>query len=148
MPFKRCTVNGRSGWKYGDEGKCYPGEEGKKKAIAQAIAISKEIPSEGLKLAKKKISFDYDGVASTAKGKEMIKKHIEAGDIVYIISARSNKIPLLKLAQDLGIADNRVYATGSNKAKVEKVNSLDISTHVDNNENVIKDLKGKGDLFK
>ena len=39
MPPKRCTVNGKSGWKWGDNGKCYPGEGGKAKAIAQGKAI-------------------------------------------------------------------------------------------------------------
>jgi hypothetical protein len=39
MPLKRCSIEGKDGWKWGDEGKCYPGPSGKKKAIAQGIAI-------------------------------------------------------------------------------------------------------------
>lgn len=42
MPLKKCSVGGKSGWKYGDSGKCYPGKEGKKKAIKQALAYDKE----------------------------------------------------------------------------------------------------------
>jgi len=40
MPIKRCFLNGRPGFKYGDSGKCYtyePGnEESKKAAMAKA----------------------------------------------------------------------------------------------------------------
>lgn len=39
MPLKRCTVDGKSGWKWGNEGKCYTGKDGKKKAIRQGIAV-------------------------------------------------------------------------------------------------------------
>lgn len=38
MPIKKCTINGKSGYKWGDHGKCYVGEEGKKKAGEQAKA--------------------------------------------------------------------------------------------------------------
>jgi len=36
MPLKRCTKNGKKGWKFGDKGKCYTS---KKDAIKQGIAI-------------------------------------------------------------------------------------------------------------
>lgn len=39
MPLKKCTANGKSGWKWGDAGKCYTGPGAKRKAIAQAVAI-------------------------------------------------------------------------------------------------------------
>lgn len=39
MPLKRCTQDGKSGWKFGDSGKCYVGPEGKKLAIKQGIKI-------------------------------------------------------------------------------------------------------------
>ena len=39
MPLKRCSENKKSGWKWGDSGKCYTGPEGKKKAIRQGISI-------------------------------------------------------------------------------------------------------------
>ena len=38
MPLKKCTVGGKSGWKFGDKGKCYIGPGAKKKAIRQAVA--------------------------------------------------------------------------------------------------------------
>ena len=38
MPVKRCTVKGKSGYKFGDRGTCYPGESGKVKAARQGLA--------------------------------------------------------------------------------------------------------------
>lgn len=39
MPLKKCSSGGKSGWKWGDQGKCYIGKNGKKLAIKQGIAI-------------------------------------------------------------------------------------------------------------
>ena len=39
MPLKKCSEDQKSGWKWGDSGKCYTGPEGKKKAIRQGISI-------------------------------------------------------------------------------------------------------------
>lgn len=38
MPVKRCSSGGKSGWKWGDSGKCYTGANAKKKAQAQGRA--------------------------------------------------------------------------------------------------------------
>jgi len=78
-----------------------------------------------------KVSFDYDDTLSTAKGKEMAKSAIFRGDTVYIISARRDKSGLLATADELGIPHSRVFATGSNKAKEEKVKELGITRHID-----------------
>jgi len=99
------------------------------------------------KFAAIKISFDYDDTLSTSKGKELAKKEIEAGNIVFIISARSDKSPMLLVAKELGIPESRVYATGSNKAKIEKVKELNIAKHYDNNADVIKELGSIGEKF-
>ena len=47
MPLKKCTVNGKSGWKWGDAGKCYTGPDAKEKAMKQAAAIEASQHSEG-----------------------------------------------------------------------------------------------------
>ena len=39
MPLKKCTEDQKSGYKWGNEGKCYTGPEGKKKAIKQGLVI-------------------------------------------------------------------------------------------------------------
>jgi len=39
MPIKQCEVNGKSGYKWGNEGKCYTGPNAREKAKEQGIAI-------------------------------------------------------------------------------------------------------------
>lgn len=39
MPLKQCTKDGKSGWKFGDNGTCYVGSNGKQKALKQARAM-------------------------------------------------------------------------------------------------------------
>jgi 3-deoxy-D-manno-octulosonate 8-phosphate phosphatase KdsC-like HAD superfamily phosphatase len=94
-----------------------------------------------------KVSFDYDETLSTPKGMEMAKNAIERGDEVYIISARREKIGMETRARELGIPLSRVIATGSNKAKVEKIKELKIDKHIDNNRDVIKMIPGVGEKF-
>lgn len=104
------------------------------------------------KMAAKKVSYDYDGVLSTDAGKEKAKRDIAAGNLVYIISARGDKESMLGFAKDLGIPADRVYATGSNKAKIEKIDSLSIEIHTDNNPDVIEQVnalrKARGVKFE
>ena len=97
--------------------------------------------------APEKISFDYDETLSTEKGMELAKQWISKGADVYIISARGSIQPMLTRAQELGIPKSRIYATGSNKAKVEKILQLGISKHYDNNADVIKQLGNIGQLI-
>jgi hypothetical protein len=113
--------------------------------IPDTTDLPKSFKSEG-----EKVSFDYDGVLSTAKGKEKASEEIAEGSIVYIISARSDKEGMLKTAKDLGIPASRVYATGSNKAKVQKIKDLGIYKHYDNNQDVIDNLddsETEGEMF-
>jgi len=97
--------------------------------------------------ATKKISFDYDGVLSTSKGTELAKRLKDEGNTIYIISARGSKDNMLSRVESIGIPTSRIYATGSNKAKVEKIKELGIDIHYDNNPDVIKELDGIGKLF-
>ena len=90
-----------------------------------------------------KISFDYDGTFNTAAGNALAERKRTEGHTIYIISARSNKsgidgdfVPL-----------SRIYATGSNQAKVAKVKELAIDIHYDNNPDVVSDLPGIGRIF-
>lgn len=99
------------------------------------------------KMATEKVSFDYDETLSTVKGMQMAEEWINKGADVYIISARQEKDGMLTRAKALNILESRVYATGSNKAKVEKVKELGITIHYDNNAEVIKELGQVGRLF-
>jgi hypothetical protein len=111
----------------------------------QAVAICNSIWEQHF--ATNKVSFDYDDTLSTSRGKELAKKEIDAGNTIYIISARNEASAMYATADDLGIPHSMVYATGSNKAKVEKVKELGINKHYDNNADVIKELGSVGQKF-
>ena len=113
--------------------------------VEQRAAVCRSAFEE--KMAAEKVSFDYDETLSTAKGMKLAAEWINKGADVYIISARQEKDGMLIRAKALGIPESRVYATGSNKAKVDKVKSLGITIHYDNNEDVIKELGEVGRLF-
>lgn len=128
----------------------YVMNEGTDQEQAAAICYSKwenrNMSAEQM-ITGDKISFDYDGVLSTDKGKELAKSLIDEGKAVYIISARGSVDGMLSTAEDLGISKNHVFATGSNKAKIEKVKELGITTHIDNNPDVISALGSIGQKF-
>lgn len=111
----------------------------------QRAAVCRSTYQENL--AGKKISFDYDDTFSTQKGFDRASRLVEDGATVYIISARQEKDGMLARANKAGIPESRVYATGSNKAKVEKVKELGITKHYDNNADVVKELGEVGVLF-
>ena len=153
MPIKRCTIDGKDGWKYGDEGKCYTGPNAKEKAVRQAIAIGGGEPpiDEKLSVMKEVIekmynnrtSFDWDGTLDTEKGKELWKS---TGGDKWIITARQpDQIgEILKWASENGVPRSRVVATGSNPRKIEKIKELGIGVHWDNNPLVISRIPGIG----
>lgn len=118
-------------------------DEGKESE--QAVAICNSLWEQHF--AGVKISIDYDDTLSTERGKELAKRLINEGDIVYIISARNDIEGMLGVAESLGIPKSRVYATGSNSAKIQKVKDLGITKHYDNNEDVVKELDGIGKKF-
>ena len=93
------------------------------------------------------VSFDYDETITTAKGMTLARQWLAKGVDVYIISARKNKEPMLNRAKELGIPSMKVFATGSNKAKIEKIKELNILKHYDNNPDVIEKLGKIGQLY-
>lgn len=94
-----------------------------------------------------RISLDYDGVLSTVRGLELAKRLINLGHTVYVISARSDKSPIINRTLGLKIPISRIYATGSNKAKVEKIKELLIKKHIDDNADVVNELGNIGEKF-
>ena len=96
-----------------------------------------------------KVSFDWDDTLSTDRGKKLFEEYKKRGDQLYIITARSTPgSDIFQYANKMGILPNRIFATGSNKAKVEKVKELKISKHIDNNQSVIASLFGIGQKFE
>jgi len=96
-----------------------------------------------------KVSFDFDDTLSTKEGLSLAEAKKANGDTLYIISARNTVgQDMLDRAKELGIPESRVFATGSNKAKVEKIRSLGIDKHIDNNQDVINEIPGIGQKFE
>ena len=106
----------------------------------QAVAICYSLWEQ--KQAFAKISYDWDGVGSTAEGKQAILDSIANGDEVFIISARDSKENI-----NIDIPSDHIFATGSNQAKINKIQELGIVKHYDNNPDVVKALGSKGQKF-
>jgi len=89
-----------------------------------------------------KISVDYDGTLSTNRGELMTGQLIKRGNDVYIVTARhsSEGTPVYAVADRLGIPHDKIFFTGG-KPKWPKLKELGIQRHIDNNPNVIADIK-------
>ena len=136
--ISRCMVDPEPMDKYPDEAQRY--------AVCKSI-YDGPVGAYRRAFAPDKISFDYDETLTTEKGMQLAKQWIAKGADVYIISARSNTEPMLTRAKEIGIPNSRIYAMGSNKAKVEQILQLGISKHYDNNADVIKQLGKIGQLI-
>ena len=132
MPVIECS-NGK--WKIGS-GACIYDTKEKATEVWQAILASGAYAAD-----EKKVSYDYDEVISKDQYQQKAMQDIKNGKTVYIISARNSKENMMPVARAVGIPGSRVYATGSNKAKVEKIKSLKIGVHYDNNPDVIKAIQ-------
>jgi uncharacterized protein len=99
----------------------------------------RELRAEG-----ERVSFDYDGTLTTDEGKEYLQKELESGSEVYIISARNDDAELIAFGEEYGIPASRIFATGSNEKKIEKVNELNIVRHYENNDDVLAEIGGVG----
>lgn len=124
MPVRKCS-NGK--WRVGSGACIYDTKE-------KAIKVYQAILAQG-KFKVEKVSLDYDGVLSTDKGKELLKRLLSEGIDVYVVSARREKMNVE------GLPESRVYAVGSNKRKIETIKRLGINTHYDDNPDVIEELK-------
>ena len=116
-----------------------------KKHLSSSSAVAtEEAKAEGGEVVR---IFDFDGTLSTPLGKQLAQHEIKSGTTVYIISARSDASSMYSVADALGIPHSRVYATGSNIAKIEKIKQLGIKKHYDNNRHVIDMLPRIGVSF-
>jgi uncharacterized protein (DUF433 family) len=101
-----------------------------------------------VELARIRVSFDYDDTLTLTKIENIVKRLITAGGTeVYIISSRDNAARMYALSIKLGIPMYRVFAEGSDEAKIEKIKELNIRTHYDNNPDVIREIPGIGKLI-
>lgn len=136
MPVIKC-INGK--WRIG-AGACIYSTREKAVEIWTAILASGKYAADS-----NKVSYDYDDVLSKKEYQDKAKQDIADGKNVYIISARNEIAGMKATAEEIGIPVTRVYATGSNKAKVQKIKELSIGVHYDNNPDVINDIKNMTD---
>lgn len=94
-----------------------------------------------------KVSFDFDDTLNTPRGRGLALYELQSGSDVYIISARADKTRMMGVANELGIPEDKVFATGSNRAKLQKIRDLKITKHYDNNEDIISQLGRVGIQF-
>jgi hypothetical protein len=100
------------------------------------VSFSKE------QMSGQKVSIDYDGTLSTTKGKLLAKQLLNEGYDLYIVTARnsSEATPVNAVADELGIPHDKIYYTnGQPKWKI--LEKLGIYKHIDNNPDVINDIK-------
>lgn len=114
------------------------GDEGIAWAQRKLEQIRQEMSNEVLSFAK--VSFDVDGVLTTADGKDLLQKAIDNGDEVFVISARHNEDKIANMIADFNIPRSHIFATGSNRLKIEKINELEVDKHYDDNPDVINQL--------
>jgi uncharacterized HAD superfamily protein len=99
-----------------------------------------------------RISFDYDGVLSTDKGKEMAINAIKDNNEVWILTARKeyDNEAVYSTAKKLGVPRHHIIFTNG-KDKWSFVMRYKIDEHVDNNQEQIdkirKNTLAKGTLF-
>lgn len=86
-----------------------------------------------------KISIDFDGTLSTAKGMELARKLIVDGNELYIITRRRKTFdePVYNVAQELKIPRNRVIFTNG-EMKWKSILKYGIELHIDNNPDELK----------
>lgn len=92
------------------------------------------------------VSFDFDDTLSTEPGLEMAQS---MPNEKYIISARAEVTPdMIERARAAGISEDKIFATGSDKAKIAKIKELGINKHIDNKQSVVTKLGNIGQIFQ
>ena len=91
-----------------------------------------------------KVSIDFDDTLDTDRGKELAKRLIAEGKIVYIITRRQESASkeVYKISDELGIPKNRVKFTNG-AYKWETIKHYGIGTHYDNNAREIELINSK-----
>jgi hypothetical protein len=103
-----------------------------------------EVATLSVDMDASKVSFDFDDTLTTPAGLNELEYQQRLGKTIYIISARREKIGMVQFANEHNIPSDRVFATGSNSAKIQKVRDLNIGTHFDNNSDVVDRLPSIG----
>jgi hypothetical protein len=135
MPVIKCS-NGK--YRIGS-GACIYNTEEKANKVWQAILASGAYAAD-----LNKVSIDFDDTLDTDRGKELAKRLIAEGKIVYIVTRRQQSASeeVYKIAEDLGIPKSRVKFTNGSY-KWETIKHYGIGTHYDNNAREIELINSK-----
>lgn len=87
--------------------------------------------------AGQRVSFEYQGVLTTPRGRGLLLSELQSGSDVYIISSTGFKSRILPIAKELGIPESKVFATGNDTRKLTQIKTLRINKHYDKDEDFI-----------
>lgn len=108
MPLKRCTKNGKAGWKAGDSGTCYIHKDAKQAAQKQYVAIQLSQQKAG-----KPSEFDKASLPS-----EVMIECAKAGlDLRDIHKKGGENLVVLTLARQIAAGE---FISSEDKAKLKK----------------------------
>jgi hypothetical protein len=95
-----------------------------------------------------KVSFDWDGVLTTERGRNLFKNEINRGNEVFIVSSR-NTAPkeMQEFIRKYTLNPTRVYTVGSDRNKIERIKSLGIERHYDDNLQIRRELGKVAAMF-
>ena len=93
MPLKQCSSDGKSGWKWGDEGHCYTGPDAKKKALKQGYAIS---PNEFKKKIVDSVRDETITVAEACK----LANELYITDMMFWVAIQCQKATIKELPRN------------------------------------------------
>lgn len=135
MPVIKCS-NGK--YRIGSGGCIYDTEEKANRVWAAILASGAYAADEN------KVSIDFDDTLDTDRGKELAKRLIAEGKIVYIVTRRQQSASeeVYKVAEELGIPKSRVKFTNG-AYKWETIKHYGIGTHYDNNSREIELVNSK-----
>lgn len=103
---------------------------------------------ENRNFAFEKVSFEYDDILNTTEGLNAFKREIGFGNFVYIVSNAPFVTPAMRqLMNEYRVPQDRIFATGSDVAKVRKIKDLGIVRHYDSSPLVKLTLPRQTILF-
>lgn len=136
MPVIKCS-NGK--YRIGSGACIYDTEEKANKVWAAILASGAYAADEN------KVSLDFDDTLDTERGRELMKRLINEGKTVYIVTRRQksgNNMDILKYANAFNIPDSRIIFTNG-AYKWETIKHYGIGTHYDNNAREVELINSK-----
>jgi|TARA_R110000824_G_scaffold28482_1_gene95647 hypothetical protein len=146
MPLKKCTTDNKNGYKWGNEGTCYPGPEGKKKAIKQGLAIEGPEKFSQKALVESYIYFNKQDIKTVTDW--MYNEGYDYGDIAatasilssHVVADKWDKIDKKELKRDTK-KEKKEHEKDAIKDDKEKLKRLKKDPPSEKKKRETKDLK-------